>query len=133
MGASWRARQTLLLPFLKNPRKISIFSIAVSCRAHTKGERRRKEERKDDADGDASFMRGTISPVASNPKRRKRGKGEEAMDDCEEQAVHVMRITPSPGSPNLPCWKTMRAPAALAAAETWQNGGSKCAAAVLFE
>jgi len=36
-------------------------------------------------------MRGTISLVASNPKRRKRGKGrEEAMDDCEELAVHVM-------------------------------------------
>ena len=84
MGASWRARQTPLLPFLKNPRKINISQLQ-------RGKKERKRKRKDDADDDASFMRGTISLVASNPKRRKRGKGrEEAMDDCEELAVHVM-------------------------------------------
>jgi hypothetical protein len=65
----------------------------------------KEKRRKGDAEGDVSFMRGTISPVASNPKSWKRGKRrerEEAMDDCEEQAVHVNEDHTKPRLTELP-------------------------------
>lgn len=69
-------------------------STTVSC-ARTKWKRKKKKKGKED--GDASSMRGTISPVASNRNNNKKGG-----DDREEHAVHVMRITPSPGLTELP-------------------------------
>lgn len=98
-------------------------------RARAKGEIKEKK-RKDDGDGDSSFMRGTISPVASNPKRRKRGEKEmRQWTIVKSRPSMSMRIS----SPNFPCWKTMRAPAALATPrQLGDNGGGKCGAAVVL-
>jgi len=43
MGASWRARQTLLLPFLKNPRKINISQLRLVVAPARKGEGRKEK------------------------------------------------------------------------------------------
>lgn len=128
MGASWESKTKLSsYLFLKNPRKISISQlllVVAPARAQS-GERKKKERRC--RRRRQFYERYNLACGVQSEKLEERKKERERRQwtIVKSRPSMSMRITPSPGSPNFPCWKTMRAPAALAAAATWQNGGSK--------